>query len=77
MTINFGTWQDRDYKKIPAAAWGSRVNWHQQRLIEEKYKDPRACPADEAVIFHQRARDLVRAENNLELPLGVAVADQA
>jgi hypothetical protein len=71
MSISFGTWQDRPYGSIPKTDKGLRVTHHAQRLIESKYPDPRTCPTLEAEIFQGRAVELVRAEDALELPLGV------
>lgn len=70
MTLAFGTWADRAYSTIPKADKLTRTVNHAHRLIQTKYPDPTKCPKAEADIFHHNAVELVRAEDNLELPLG-------
>lgn len=63
------TWADRVYSKIPQDSKYERINWHQQRLIQEKYPDVTKAPTEYANLCNFKACGIVEAEDLNQLPL--------
>lgn len=62
--LYFATWRDRDYKSLPKEDVMMRTVHHVQRMLEEKFGDPRRATVKDANEAHHQAEILIYREDH-------------